>query len=105
MLENVNVFRFNCQKILNTQCNILCKWNPHERYDKVAKRPRGEQVQTLDTYVTATQHPHGLLLYCFRSAIRRVGQLITQIQTEAFGRVLFAYKYFSSTFRPMKLDP
>ncbi|XP_047994768.1 mRNA export factor Gle1 [Leguminivora glycinivorella] len=131
LLENVNMkkFRFDCQKAVNTPVNAISSvsgMHMKDKFDKLAKLLRGEQVQVLDTYVTATQHPQGLY-YCtalLAKKIVRQGDLLVSSNPEAafplaavtaalwsqfpeFGKLLEAYfhrfcPYLVPMFLPQK---
>lgn len=131
LLENVNLkkFRFDCQKAVNTPVNALSSvsgMHIRDKYDKLSKLLKGERVQVLDTYVTATQHPQGLA-YCtalLAKKIVRQGDLLVSSNPEAafplaaitatlwaqfpdFGRLLEAYfhklcPYLVPMFLPQK---
>ncbi|XP_063539333.1 mRNA export factor Gle1 [Cydia strobilella] len=131
LLENVHMkkFRFDCQKAVNTPVNAISSvsgMHMKDKYDKLAKLLRGEQVQVLDTYVTATQHPQGLY-YCtalLAKKIVRQGDLLVSSNPEAafplaavtaalwsqfpeFGKLLEAYfhrlcPYLVPMFLPQK---
>lgn len=64
-LEDVSIkkFRFDCQKAVNTPVNSIASVSGthlRDKYEKLSRLLKGEQVQVLDIYVTATQHPQGL---------------------------------------------
>ncbi|KOB59582.1 putative class A rhodopsin-like G-protein coupled receptor GPRpgn [Operophtera brumata] len=90
LLENANLkkFRFDCQKAVNTPVNALSSvsgMHIRDKYDKLSKLLKGEKVQVLDIYVTATQHPHGLA-YCtalLAKKIVRQGDLLVSSNPEA----------------------
>ncbi|XP_060805295.1 mRNA export factor Gle1 [Amyelois transitella] len=90
LLENVNLkkFRFDCQKAVNTPVNALSSvsgMHMKDKYDKLSKLLKGEQVQVLDTYIQATQHPQGLA-YCtalLAKKIVRQGDLLVSSNPEA----------------------
>ncbi|XP_028167101.1 mRNA export factor Gle1 [Ostrinia nubilalis] len=90
LLENTNMkkFRFDCQKAVNTPVNALSSVSGshiRDKYDKLYKLLKGERVQVLDTYVTATQHPQGLY-YCtalLAKKIVRQGDLLVSSNPEA----------------------
>lgn len=90
LVENANLkkFRFDCQKAVNTPVNALSSVSGthiRDKYDKLSKLLRGEKVQVLDTYVTATQHPQGLA-YCtalLAKKIVRQGDLLVSSNPEA----------------------
>ncbi|XP_049877819.1 mRNA export factor Gle1 [Pectinophora gossypiella] len=90
LLENVNLkkFRFDCQKAVNTPINALSSVSGNhirDKFDKLSKLLRGERVQVLDIYVTATQHPQGLY-YCtalLAKKIVRQGDLLVSSNPEA----------------------
>lgn len=90
LVENVNQkkFRFDCQKAVNTPVNALSSVSGthiRDKYDKLLKLLKGERVQVLDTYVTATQHPQGLA-YCtalLAKKIVRQGDLLVSSNPEA----------------------
>ncbi|XP_023935950.1 mRNA export factor Gle1 [Bicyclus anynana] len=90
LMENINLkkFRFDCQKAVNTPVNAISSVSGahmKDKYDKLAKLLRGEQVKVLDTYVTATQHPQGLN-YCtalLAKKIVRQGDLLVSSNAEA----------------------
>lgn len=90
LMENTNLkkFRFDCQKAVNTPVNALSSVSGthiRDKYDKLSKLLRGEKVQVLDTYVTATQHPQGLY-YCtalLAKKIVRQGDLLVSSNPEA----------------------
>lgn len=90
LLNDVNLkkFRFDCQKAVNTPVNALSSVSAshmRDKYDKLSKLLKGERVQVLDTYVTATQHPQGLF-YCtalLAKKIVRQGDLLVSSSTEA----------------------
>ncbi|CAH2094728.1 unnamed protein product [Euphydryas editha] len=90
LLENPNLkkFRFDCQKAVNTPVNALSSvsgMHMRDKFDKLAKLLRGERVQVLDTYVTASQHPQGLR-YCtalLAKKIVRQGDLLVSSNPEA----------------------
>lgn len=81
-------FRFDCQKAVNTPVNALSSVSTlhmKDKYDKLSKLLKGERVQVLDIYVTATQHPQGLA-YCtalLAKKIVRQGDLLVSSNTEA----------------------
>lgn len=90
LLENANLkkFRFDCQKAVNTPVNALSSvsgTHMRDKFDKLARLLRGERVQVLDTYVTASQHPQGLH-YCtalLAKKIVRQGDLLVSSNPEA----------------------
>lgn len=90
LMENTNLkkFRFDCQKAVNTPVNALSSVSGshiRDKFDKLSKLLRGERVQVLDTYVTATQHPQGLS-YCtalLAKKIVRQGDLLVSSNPEA----------------------
>ncbi|CAH0400581.1 unnamed protein product [Chilo suppressalis] len=90
LLENSNLkkFRFDCQKAVNTPVNALSSVSGshmRDKYDKLSKLLKGERVQVLDTFVTATQHPQGLY-YCtalLAKKIVRQGELLVSSNPEA----------------------
>lgn len=90
LLENANLkkFRFDCQKAVNTPVNALSSvsgTHMRDKFDKLAKLLRGERVQVLDTYVSASQHPQGLH-YCtalLAKKIVRQGDLLVSSNPEA----------------------
>lgn len=90
LLQDVNLkkFRFDCQKAVNTPVNALSSvsvLHMKDKYDKLSKLLKGERVQVLDIYVTATQHPQGLA-YCtalLAKKIVRQGDLLVSSSTEA----------------------
>lgn len=90
LLQDVNLkkFRFDCQKAVNTPVNALSSVSAshmRDKYDKLSKLLKGERVQVLDIYVTATQHPQGLF-YCtalLAKKIVRQGDLLVSSSTEA----------------------
>ncbi|KAJ8723760.1 hypothetical protein PYW07_007740 [Mythimna separata] len=90
LLQDVNFkkFRFDCQKAVNTPVNALSSVSAshmRDKYDKLSKLLKGERVQVLDIYVTATQHPQGLF-YCtalLAKKIVRQGDLLVSSNTEA----------------------
>lgn len=90
LLQDVNLkkFRFDCQKAVNTPVNALSSVSAlhmRDKYDKLSKLLKGERVQVLDIYVTATQHPQGLY-YCtalLAKKIVRQGDLLVSSNTEA----------------------
>ncbi|XP_026760773.2 mRNA export factor Gle1 [Galleria mellonella] len=78
LLENVNLkkFRFDCQKAVNTPVNALSSVSGlhiKDKYEKLSKLLKGDRVQVLDTYVTATQHPQGLF-YCTALLAKKIVQ-------------------------------
>ncbi|XP_073950245.1 gle1 RNA export mediator [Choristoneura fumiferana] len=131
LLENVALkkFRFDCQKAVNTPVNAISSvsgMHMRDKYDKLSKLLRGERVQVLDTYVTATQHPQGIY-YCtalLAKKIVRQGDLLVSSNPEAafplaavtatlwaqfpeFGKLLEAYfhrlcPYLVPMFLPQK---
>ncbi|XP_050354398.1 mRNA export factor Gle1 [Nymphalis io] len=90
LLENSNLkkFKFDCQKAVNTPINALSSvsgTHMRDKFDKLAKLLRGEKVQVLDTFVTASQHPQGLH-YCtalLAKKIVRQGDLLVSSNPEA----------------------
>ncbi|KAJ8714158.1 hypothetical protein PYW08_007778 [Mythimna loreyi] len=90
LLQDVNFkkFRFDCQKAVNTPVNALSSVSAshmRDKFDKLSKLLKGERVQVLDIYVTATQHPQGLF-YCtalLAKKIVRQGDLLVSSSTEA----------------------
>lgn len=131
LVDNVNLkkFRFDCQKAVNTPVNALSSVSGahiRDKYDKLSKLLKGEKVQVLDIYVTATQHPQGLA-YCtalLAKKIVRQGDLLVSSNPEAafplaavtvtlwaqfpdFGKLLEAYfhqlcPYLVPMFLPQK---
>lgn len=131
LLENVNFkkFRFDCQKAVNTPINALSSVSGlhiKDKFEKLSKLLRGEKVQVLDIYVTASQHPQGLY-YCtalLAKKIVRQGDLLVSSNPEAafplaavavalwsqfpeFGKLLEAYfhrqcPYLVPMFLPQK---
>lgn len=90
LLENSNLkkFRFDCQKAVNTPVNALSSVSSYhikDKYEKLYKLLKGERVQVLDVYVTATQHPQGLA-YCtalLAKKIVRQGDLVVSSNHDA----------------------
>ncbi|KAJ0173534.1 hypothetical protein K1T71_010683 [Dendrolimus kikuchii] len=90
LLENANLkkFRFDCQKAVNTPVNALSSVSGShikDKYEKLYKLLKGERVQVLDIYVTATQHPQGLA-YCtalLAKKIVRQGDLVVSSNPDA----------------------
>lgn len=90
LLQDVNFkkFRFDCQKAVNTPVNALSSVSAshmRDKYEKLSKLLKGERVQVLDIYITATQHPQGLF-YCtalLAKKIVRQGDLLVSSNTEA----------------------
>lgn len=90
LLENPNLkkFRFDCQKAVNTPVNAISSVSGShmkDKYDKLYKLLKGERVQVLDTFVTASQHPQGVA-YCtalLAKKIVRQGDLLVSSKPEA----------------------
>lgn len=90
LLENPNLkkFRFDCQKAVNTPVNAISSVSGShmkDKFDKLSKLLKGERVQVLDTYVTASQHPQGVA-YCtalLAKKIVRQGDLLVSSKPEA----------------------
>lgn len=90
LMENPNMkkFRFDCQKAVNTPVNALSSVSGshiRDKFDKLAKLLKGENVQVLDTYVCATKHPQGIF-YCtalLAKKIVRQGDLLVSSNPEA----------------------
>ncbi|CAG9565611.1 unnamed protein product [Danaus chrysippus] len=86
--NNCKKFRFDCQKAVNTPVNALSSVSGvhmRDKFDKLSKLLRGERVQVLDTFVTATQHPQGLP-YCtalLAKKIVRQGDLLVSSNPDA----------------------